>query len=300
MKSPQNSGNVCISLSNTRKIYDMSFSTLILTLNEAENLPRLVECLRKVCDDIIVLDSYSTDGTPEIARDLGCRVFERPFDEENLQRDFGLTLPFKHEWVYNPDADEIPDSLLLNEIVAAANSENPVSAYEVRFRNYLDGRWIRHSTDYPVWVIRFFKPEKLSFDREINLRYVVNGPVDRFDGHFSHYPFSKGLSWWIAKHNQYSSKEAREALKVFGSSTLVTALYRCLLADNAKNRRIALKELSFFLPFRGGLRFLYSYFFRLGFLDGRAGLKYSILIAFYEFMIAEKIKELQKLGQTKN
>lgn len=278
----------------------MSFSTLILTLNEAENLPRLVSCLRDVCDDIIVLDSCSTDGTQEIARDLGCRVYERPFDTENAQRAYANTLSFKHKWVYNPDADEIPDSVLLTEMVNAASNDTPVAAYEVRFRNYLDGRWVRRSTDYPVWVIRFFKPERLSFEREINLRYVVNGPVSKFEGHFNHYPFSKGLEWWIAKHNQYSSKEAGEALKVIGTGTLGTALRRILHADGAKNRRIALKELSFFLPFRGLLRFVYSYFFRLGFLDGRAGLKYSILIAFYEFMIAEKVKEHRKTGKTRD
>lgn len=278
----------------------MSFSTLILTLNEAENLPRLVECLRDVSDDIIVLDSCSTDGTQDIARELGCRVYERPFDTENAQRAFANTLSFKHKWVYNPDADEVPDTVLLTEMTNAANGSRPVAAYEVRFRNYLDGSWIRRSTDYPVWVIRFFKPELLNFEREINLRYVVNGPVSRFEGHFNHYPFSKGLEWWIAKHNQYSSKEAGEALKVIGTGTFGTALRRVLRADSAKSRRIALKELSFFLPFRGSLRFVYSYFFRLGFLDGRAGLKYSILIAFYEFMIAEKVREHQKVRKTRD
>lgn len=240
-----------------------------------------------------MLDSCSTDGTQDVARNLGCSVYERPFDTENEQRAFANTLPFKHNWVYNPDADEIPESVLLSEMINAATDDNPAAAYEVRFRNYLDGRWIRRSTDYPVWVIRFFRPEKLSFEREINLRYVVHGSTLRFEGHFNHYPFSKGLEWWIAKHNQYSSKEAREALKVIGTGTFGGSLRRVLRANSAKNRRIALKEVSFFLPYRGLLRFVYSYFFRLGFLDGRAGLKYSFLISFYEFMISAKLTEMR-------
>ena len=278
----------------------MSFSTLILTLNEAQNLSRLVQCLSEVSDDIVVLDSCSTDGTQQVARSLGCRVYERAFDNEAAQRAFGNDLPFRHDWVFNPDADEIPDGLLLKEMVDVASDRGPIVAYEVRFRNFLDGRWIRRSTDYPVWVIRFFRPKCVSFEREINLRYLIDGETGRLEGHFDHFPFSKGLDWWISKHNRYSHMEAVEALKVMGSGSFVSALRRIIKSDGAKNRRIAVKECSFYLPFRGLLRFGYSYIFRLGFLDGRPGLKYSVLISFYEFMIAAKVAEMagsQKSGE---
>jgi glycosyltransferase involved in cell wall biosynthesis len=272
----------------------MPFSVLILTLNETATLPRLLDRLEGISDDIIVLDSQSTDGTRDIAGARGCRVFERRFDTELAQRAFGNTLPFRHPWVYNPDADELPDAQLLAEMLRAARADNPVSAYEVRFRNYLDDRWIRYSTDYPVWVVRLFRPGRLSFSREINLRYQIDGPVGRLEGHFEHYPFAKGLEWWVSKHNNYSGKEAQEALKVIGTSGLREALANVWAARTSKERRIALKEVSFFLPFRGTLRFFYSYLFRLGFLDGRAGLKYSALIAFYEFLIAAKIKDSRR------
>ncbi|GAB3311709.1 glycosyltransferase family 2 protein [Haliea atlantica] len=272
----------------------MPFSVLILTLNEASSLPLLVNKLKPICDDIVILDSFSTDGTQELARDLGCRVYERGFDNEHTQRAFGIKLPFRHSWVYNPDADEIPDDMLIKEMQTAATDNNFNAAYEVRFRNYLDGRWIRHSTDYPVWVVRFFKPETLTFEREINLRYVINGSVGRFNGHFDHFPFSKGIGWWITKHNLYSTKEAEEAVRLFGDSSFWMSILAVFNSRTSKSRRLALKEVSFYFPLRGILRFLYSYFFRLGFLDGRAGFKYSLLIAFYEFLISEKIKELRK------
>jgi glycosyltransferase involved in cell wall biosynthesis len=268
----------------------MPFSVLILTLNEAATLPRLLDRLEGISDDIIVLDSQSSDETREIAGARGCRVFVRPFDSELSQRAFGNTLPFRHPWVYNPDADELPDARLIAEMLRAAKPENRVAAYEVRFRNYLNDRWIRYSTDYPVWVVRLFRPECLSFSREVNLRYTVKGPVGRLEGHFEHFPFAKGLDWWITKHSHYSDKEAQEALKVIGTSHLRQALANVMAARSSKERRIALKEVSFFLPFRGTLRFFYSYLFRLGFMDGPAGLKYSALIALYEFMIAAKIR----------
>lgn len=277
----------------------MPFSVLILTLNEEISLPRLLDRLHGVSDDIIVLDSFSDDATRDIARSRGCRVFERHFDNERSHRTYANSLPFRYPWVYNPDADELPDDQLLEEMQRAATAENPAVAYEVRFRNYLDGIWIRRSTDYPVWVVRFFRPESLTFDREINLRYIINGPTERFTGHFDHYPFAKGIAWWISKHNTYSTNEAREALKVLESTSISAATARVFTARESKERRMALKELSFFLPFRGAFRFLYSYMLRFGFLDGRAGLKYCSLIAFYEFMISEKVRELRKDGQSR-
>lgn len=271
----------------------MAFSVLILTYNEEASLPRLLERLRYVSDDIVVLDSCSTDSTQGIARRYGCRVFERPFDCEKNQRAYGNTLPFQHDWVYNPDADEVPDDCLITEMETAVLAGTDVAAFEVRFRNYLDQTWIKRSTDYPVWVIRFFRPDKLSFDREINLRYVVDGRVGRFLGHFDHYPFAKGIEWWISKHNTYSTKEAQEAFKAKTTLSFGRALRNLFRASGSRARRLAMKELSFLMPLRGTLRFVYSYVFRLGFLDGHAGLKYCALIAFYEFMISAKLKELR-------
>ena len=275
----------------------MSFSILILTLNEAATLPTLLERLHGISTDIIVLDSHSDDETCSIAEDYGCKVYKRRFDNERAQRTFALSLPFKYSWVYNPDADEIPSDLLLAEMNKISTSSTNKSAYEVRFKNYLYGKWIRRSTDYPVWVIRFFRPDKLSFEREINLRYVVDGSLGRLTGHFNHYPFAKGTEWWLSKHNVYSTKEAKEAIKIIGHKTFFSVLLSVFSTKTSKERRLALKELSFFLPARGVLRFLYSYIIKLGFLDGKAGLKYCVLISFYEFMISVKINELQSFNR---
>jgi glycosyltransferase involved in cell wall biosynthesis len=268
-------------------------SVLILTLNEEANLPACLEAVRW-SDDVVVFDSGSTDRTAAIARDFGARVVERRFDNERAQRTASLQVGFKHPWVFNPDADEVATPELCDEMLRVVQAGRPEVAYRVRYRNMFMGRWLRHSSLYPTWIVRLFRPEKLSFERTINLRYVIDGPEGRLQEHLVHYSFNKGLNAWIDKHNRYSWHEAEEALK---SMRQGGAPWRDLLAWDAVRRRRALKELSFRLPFRPTLRFLYMYLFRLGFLDGRAGLTYCRLLALYEYLIVLKMREIRRREQ---
>jgi glycosyltransferase involved in cell wall biosynthesis len=266
-------------------------SVLILTRNEEATLPA---CLAAVqwSDDIVVFDSFSTDGTVEIAKAAGARVFQRAFDNEREQRAASLQLEFKHRWVYNPDADELTPPALREEMLRiAADATRQEVAYRVRFKTMFCGRWIKHSSLYPTWVVRLFQPEKLGFERSINLRYLVDGPEGRLENHFEHYTFSKGLNAWFEKHNRYSWCEAVESLKSLGQKR---PLWHDLLGSDLVARRRALKELSFRLPCRPQLRFFYMYFLRLGFLDGAAGYTYCRLAALYESMIVLKMIELQR------
>jgi glycosyltransferase involved in cell wall biosynthesis len=269
----------------------MSVSILILTLNEEQNLPN---CLQSVqwSDDIVVFDSFSTDRTVEIAKSAGARVFQRRFDNEKHHREASLKLPFKHPWVYNPDADEITPPDLHDEIIKVVSDPNRKEvAYRVRFKTMFMGRWIKHSSLYPTWVVRLFRPEKISFSRDINLRYVVDGPEGQLACHFEHHSFNKGLNAWVEKHNRYSWYEAREAIKSLEGSPVS---WRDIFSASSVARRRALKELSFRLPFRPTLRFLYMYLLRLGFLDGWEGLTYCRLLSIYEYLIVLKMKELQR------
>ena len=95
----------------------MSISVLILTLNEEINLPRCLEAVRW-SDDVVIFDSYSSDRTLEIAARAGARIFQRRFDNERDQRAASLDLPFKYEWVFNPDADEVTPPALAEEMLA--------------------------------------------------------------------------------------------------------------------------------------------------------------------------------------
>lgn len=263
-------------------------SVLILTFNE-ENIIR--NCIESVSwsDDIIVFDSFSTDKTVQIAESLGARVFKRKFDNENTHRHESLKLDFKHDWVYNPDADEITEPRLAEEILSTISKGPNHVAYQVRFKVMMGKYWMRNSSMYPTWIVRLFKPKHISFKRSINLNYIIDGSQGRLKNHILHYTFNKGFYEWFAKHNIYSSHEAHETIKFLTSSDKISI--RNLFLCDSRERRKAIKEISYFLPFRYIFRFLYLFLIRRGFLDGRMAIQYCMLITFYEFMIYSKVLE---------
>jgi glycosyltransferase involved in cell wall biosynthesis len=269
----------------------MGISVLILTKNEEANLPLCLEAARW-CDDVVVLDSGSTDRTVEIAETFGARVYHRPWDTEPAQRAFSLSLPFRHPWVYNPDADEIATPELIAEMLAVTgDASRPEVCYRVRRKDMFMGKWLRHSSLYPTWFPRLFRPERIRFERLINMAYVADGPEARLQEHMLHYSFNNGLDAWFAKHNMYSTAEALEAIRTTDAGRI---RWCDLVFGSTAARRRALKDLSFFLPLRPLLRFVYSYVCRLGFLDGRAGLTYCRLLMAYEFMIDIKVREARR------
>ena len=180
-------------------------SVLILTYNEAPNLPRCLDAV-KWSDDIVVLDSFSTDNTVEIARAAGARVFQRKFDNERDQRTHSVReIEFKYPWVYNPDADEVTPVELRDEMLATvADPNRNAVAYRLRFKTMFMGKWLRFSSIYPTWVVRLFRPSRLTFERSINLTYKVDGPEGRLRSHFLHYTFNNGLDAWFLRSDRGS------------------------------------------------------------------------------------------------
>lgn len=277
-------------------------SVLILTKNEEINLPHCLASL-SWCDDIVVLDSGSTDRTVEIAKAFGARVVHRNFDNWSSHLNWaGTEIPFKHEWLYYSDADEVMPEDLRDELHRIAkggagqgDASQPV-AYRLRYKNFFMGRWIKHCGIYPVWVLRFYRPGNVRWERLVNPTAVINGLEGRLQGHFYHYSFRKGLSHWVEKHNSYSTQEAMESLKSLRGGRISWG--DLLPWKSPSERRVALKELSFRLPFRSQLRFVYMYFWKLGFLDGRAGYHYCKLLSIYEYLIEIKMREMrQELGR---
>lgn len=263
-----------------------------MTLNEAENLER---CLQSVSwsDDIVVLDSGSVDRTQEIAQRYGVRLIQRPFTSERDQRTYAIrNIEFKHPWVYNPDADEVTTQDLRDEMLGVVDDPSRTEvAYRVRFKTMFMGRWLRYSSLYPTWVVRLFRPERLDFERSVNLEYRVDGREGRLSSHFLHYSFNNGFHAWIEKHNRYSSGEAAETMRELLACPLDwTGLFDW--RDPVRRRR-AIKLASMRLPFRPTLRFVYMYFLRLGFLDGFPGITYCRLLAIYEYFIVLKVRETE-------
>ncbi|MBB2969604.1 glycosyltransferase family 2 protein [Mesorhizobium sp. RMAD-H1] len=267
----------------------MSISVLIMTLNEEVNLPACLASL-SWSDDIVILDSFSTDRTAEIARAAGARVYQRAYDTEDRQRMYGLTeIEFKYPWVYTPDADEITPPDLRDEMLAIARDPTrPEAFFKARYKNMFMGRWIRRSSLYPTWITRLVRPDRVRFERSVHSRCIGEGPTGELESHFIHYSFNKGLEAWYDKHNRYSSVEA----DLSSSRRLEQKVdWPGLFSTSSDRRRRSLKVLSYRLPFRPTLRFLYMYLLRGGFLDGRPGYLYCRLLAAYEFMIVVKTEE---------
>ncbi len=269
-------------------------SVLILTYNEELNLPR---CLDSVAwsDDVLVLDSFSSDRTVEIAKQRNVRVCQRKFDHFAGQRNFGLEHGgLKYDWVLHLDADEMVPQKLRAELMEAANCGSN-AAYRLASKMIFRGRWLRYSGLYPTYQVRFGRKEQLVFV-QVGHGQRENLPPDQIGTlrePVLHYSFAKGLDDWRAKHCRYAEAEAEHALRNAGSKLDLAGLVS--LSDAVRRRR-ALKTLSSRLPLRPPLRFAYMYLLRLGFLDGKAGFEYCRLLAWYERMIVTKTKELRARG----
>lgn len=266
-------------------------SVMVLTLNEAVNI---AACLDSVSgfDDVIVLDSGSRDGTQDIARGQGAGVVERPFDDWASHQNWAMrNLPFRHPWVFYLDADERMTPALRDEVAAIArDASRPEVAYCCGRRNWFMGRWIKHAMP-PGMIMRFFRPDRVRFERLVNPVPVIDGPHGYLRNLFEHHNFSKGLSEWIDKHNRYSQMEAIEGMRLLAGTR--PSLGR-LMGRDPFDRRKALKELSFRMPCRPLAKFLWMYLLKRGFLDGRAGFTYCRLQAMYEYMIVVKMAELSR------
>lgn len=262
----------------------MKVSILILTHNEADNLPA---CLAAVswCDDILVIDSGSTDNSVEIARSMGARVLHRPFDNFAGQRNFGLEAGgVRHDWILHLDADEVVTEAF-RDALSALEPTAELDAWRVPFKTMFLGKWLRHAGMWPAYQVRLGHVQRL--------RFIQVGHGQREDlpparvGDFSeallHYSFSHGLRRWLDKHVRYAADEAAQ----MAADNAGGPQGGGLASGDRTERRRSLKRLAARLPlfWRGPARFAYIYFWRLGFLDGRAGFVYACMLSIYESMI---------------
>ena len=266
------------------------YSVLILTLNEERDLPR---CLASAatCDDVVVLDSGSTDRTVEVARRAGARVFARPFDNFAHQRNFAQrAIAFRHEWVFHLDADEQLTPALDAECGAAARGKrDDVDGFFVAPKMLWNGQWIPRCTDFPAWQARFVRAPQFEFvEVGHGQREAPHMRMAWLRESYLHDLSSGGDAEWLERHRRYARTEARRHF----AETQATS-WRDLFARDALRRRRALKEKSYALPARPWLRFLYQYVLRRGFLDGRAGLHYCRLLSRYEGFAAEELRKLR-------
>jgi glycosyltransferase involved in cell wall biosynthesis len=277
----------------------MAISVLILTKNEEQDLPACLDSIRW-STDIHVLDSFSTDRTVEIAQQAGCIVTQRRFDDWSTHQNWALlNLPFKFPWVLYIDADERVSSELQQNANTQVATSDPISAFQIQRRDFfIDGKWLKHAQISPFYL-RLFRPDKIRYERLVNPVTIVDGPVREIDGFLDHYPFSKGIGFWLERHINYSSLEA--SMIVDGQrKTSSISIFKGLLTRDFTVRRYNQKAMFYKLPFRPLIKFSYMMFWRRAFLDGKAGTTYAFLQSFYEYMIVLKERELQMKRLTKS
>lgn len=276
----------------------MKVSVLILTYNEAITLSACLSALAW-CDDVVVVDSGSCDQTVEIAHSFGARVLTRPFDNFAAQRNFGLDSgALRHEWVLHLDADEI-----VTEAFAGALSnleERPgYDAWRVPFKMIMFGKWLRHAGMWPAHQVRIGHVRRLRFVAVGHGQREALPPerISIFPEPLLHYTFSHGFRAWLEKHLRYANDEARLiASRDEEKGTVIAQLF----SRNRATRWRGAKTLASSVPpfLRPFARFIFIYFFRLGFLDGAVGFVYAFMLSLYEGMIGLLVYELRRGNQT--
>jgi glycosyltransferase involved in cell wall biosynthesis len=273
-------------------------SVIIPIRNEAGNLSRCLDSIRWA-DEIFVVDSQSGDGSIAIAEQSGARVVQFQFNGTwPKKKNWALeNLPFRNEWVFILDADEVLPAKAEQEFAQAIENPGDKAGYWINRRFMFMGKWLRHAY-YPNWNLRLFKHslgryEKLtdadtqSGDNEVHEHVIVKGATGRLRCEMDHHAFPS-VEVFVEKHNRYSNWEARVSAdrQLSGSDTQI--------GNNVVGRRRRLKQFSQRLPFRPFLRFLYIYIWQRGFLDGREGYYFARLHGFYEFLSIAKTYELTR------
>ena len=242
-------------------------SACVTTLNEEHNIER---CLRSLtwCDEIVVVDSFSTDRTVELCRQFTPRVYQHAWlgyiGQKNLIREMAV-----HPWILFVDADEEVSAELRAEIERVLDPHDGVTAgYQFpRMVCYL-GRWIRHGEWYPDIKLRLFLKHKgCSSGQEPHDTVMVNGPVKTLRGHLHHYTYDD-IHDHLETMNRFSSITAQEKFKAGGRFRWIDFLLR------------------------PGLRFLKAYVLRRGFLDGKRGFLIALVSSFGVCMKYAKLWEL--------
>ena len=225
-------------------------SIIIITKNEAENIRACLDSV-KWADEIIVVDSGSSDATVEICRELGAKVHVHDWPGFGMQKNRALSYA-TNEWVFSQDADERVTPDLKAQLIKAMEDGSKDGYYVPRLSQFC-GRFIRHSGWYPDYVLRLFKRTKGRFsDDMVHERVILEGSAGRLSSPLLHYSYLNEADVH-RKTEQYARAGAMQMLKNGKTATITDA------------------------PLRAGWAFIRTYFLRLGFLDGIAGFNIALM-----------------------
>lgn len=278
-----------------------AFSFLVLTFNEEQHLPRLLRSIAGLQAPIYILDSGSTDGTLQVAEEYGARVKTNPFENHPRQwhaalNGFAVDTP----WIIALDADQIVTPELYAMLEGFRDEDHTgVTGIYFNRKNYFKGRWLRYGGYYPKYLLKMFRTGVGYSDLNENMdhRFVVPGRnIVWKKGHLIEENLKENnIAFWIQKHNRYSDLVAEEEIQ--RASQVRQQAIRPKFFGTPDQRVAFFKKLWWKMPLfvRPFLYFVYRYFFQLGILDGKQGLIFHFLQAFwFRFVVDVKIMELKQ------
>ena len=237
-------------------------SAVILTKNEEDNIQKCIKNLLW-CDEIVVIDDFSTDKTVHIAKKLGAKVFKHSLDNDfAAQRNYALNQA-KREWVLFIDADERVSKSLATEIIQEIKHTS-VDGYFLKRKDFVFGKWLKHTEAGNIDLLRLAKKNSGKWLRRVHETWNIEGNTKNLDEPLLHYPH-KNVAQFMKSINTYSTLHAQ----VLYEEGKKTGFYQILAYPAGK--------------------FFSNYFLRLGFLDGFPGIIHAMLMSFHSFLARAKL-----------
>lgn len=275
-------------------------TVLILTYNEELHIKRCIESIQSTAKEIVIIDSYSTDQTVQIAKSLGAKVLQNPWINYAEQFNWGLeNANISTKWVMRLDADEYLTFELQKEIRDRIDSlDSVITSIYVKRRVIFMDKWIKRGGYYPIWLLRLWHAdkgycEKRWMDEHIK---VQTGEPIYFEEDIVDHNLNT-LTWWIQKHNKYADREIIDLLNIIHNFSKYDEVKPALFGSQEQRKRwLKIKYANLPLFIRPFLYFTFRYIFQFGFLDGKKGLIWHFLQGFwYRFLVDAKIYDMRRL-----
>jgi|TARA_Y100000389_G_scaffold201633_1_gene244858 glycosyltransferase involved in cell wall biosynthesis len=271
-------------------------AVIILTYNSDKIIKKTIKAAKKITNEIIILDSYSTDKTLKIAKQLKCKILKKKFINYSLQRNFIIKkCNNKYEWQLHLDADEVVSNKLINEIKEILKVNKRNNTYLIKKYPFFLKKKLRFG-GAPNWHRRFF-PSKTTLVEETNYDQHFNSKLKSKNLKGIIYDFNiQNLNDWTNSHNKWSNLSVKDTVKR-KNKNVVSGNF---LGDKIEQKRF-FKNFYLSLPSipRVLFLFIYKYIFLLGFIDGKPGFYYAILNSLWFRMIIDAKKYEQKISKRK-
>lgn len=286
-------------------IKTLPITAVIMTLNEERNLPPCIESIKDYIQDIIVVDSYSSDKTEEISKSYGVKFYQNKFINQAKQYLWSMqNTDIANEWVLRIDADERWTPQGFEDLRKIIDNDLADGVY-VKMQIFFMGRFIKHGDFYPNYFLRVYKKSMGKMeDRWMDEHIKVNGRtlLTNINVIEANYDRQENITLWTTKHNGYSTREAIEIIIANHQIRNIESVAKFF--GNKTERKRWIKE-NFYSKIPLFIRpfgyFIYRYFLKFGFLDGKEGFIFHILHAFwYRFLVDTKIYQIENLAKKNN